>query len=96
MKTQTVRLIDIAWLGPVMFAASRLIPANRPVIKNTLAIGGLLTIAYNAYNYYNESKKRAETVALPVGPGVSAEISPTVAPVALPDQSSYLSPTAPR
>lgn len=96
MKPQTVRLVDIAWIGPVMFAASRLIPANRPFVKSTLAIGGLLTIAYNAYNYYNESKKRAETVAVPTGPAVSAEISPTVAPVALTDQASYLSPTASR
>jgi hypothetical protein len=51
MKTQSVRLIDIFYLGPSM-AYAGMLPSRLPGwLRLTLVIGGVLTVIYNGRNY---------------------------------------------
>lgn len=51
MKPQTVRLLDVALIGPVMVIAATALPSSRGALSVALAIFGFGTIAYNAHNY---------------------------------------------
>lgn len=56
MKAQTVRLIDVFFIGPVLVytgAAHSNLPDG---LKLTLVGLGLATIIYNAQNYYDVSR----------------------------------------
>lgn len=51
MKTQTVRLIDVLFLGPLMLWAGA---QNRPltvIVRTVLIVGGIATVLYNWSNY---------------------------------------------
>ena len=52
MKTQTIRLLDVFLIGPVMIAGGLKI---KSILGNTLTIFGILTIFYNARNYMEMS-----------------------------------------
>lgn len=54
MKTQTIRIIDVFIIGPVMMKAGYHL-RNRP-IGSVLAVFGLSTIIYNLYNYLQKER----------------------------------------
>ncbi len=52
MKTQTVRLLDVFFIGPVMaYGGWKLREYGHPVMGWTLMILGGATVAYNGKNY---------------------------------------------
>jgi len=51
MKSQSVRLIDIFFLGPSMAYAGLLPSALPGWLRTTLVVGGVLTVIYNGRNY---------------------------------------------
>jgi len=51
MKTQSIRLIDIFFLGPSMAYAGLLPSALPGWLRITLVVGGVLTVIYNGRNY---------------------------------------------
>lgn len=52
MKTQTVRLVDVFFLGPVMmFGGVKLSEMRHPILGVTLLLGGAATVIYNWKNY---------------------------------------------
>jgi len=52
MKTQTIRLLDVFLIGPVMIAGGLKI---KSILGTTLTIFGILTMIYNARNYMEVS-----------------------------------------
>ena len=50
-KTQTIRIADVVFVGPVMLYASRRLPKTDQPLALILGALGLLTIFYNARNY---------------------------------------------
>jgi hypothetical protein len=48
---QIVRLWDVFWLGPVMIAGGLLGEKLPPLVRATLVIAGVTTIAFNAASY---------------------------------------------
>jgi hypothetical protein len=50
VKTQTVRLIDIFFLGPLMMYSASF-PGPPLWVRYVIAVGGLATIFYNLNNY---------------------------------------------
>lgn len=48
-KSQTVRLIDIIFLGPYMIYAGTKLPTT--AMKTIMIVSGILTITYNFNNY---------------------------------------------
>lgn len=51
VKTQRIRLMDVALLGPFMVYAASLIPEEHGAARAALAAGGVLTALYNWQNY---------------------------------------------
>jgi len=51
LKPQSVRLLDVALIGPVMVIAATRLPSNVGILKPLLSGLGWATIAYNARNY---------------------------------------------
>jgi hypothetical protein len=51
VKTQTVRLYDVFLLGPAMLLAGLALRQSRPALGTFIAVNGVLTSAYNGYNY---------------------------------------------
>lgn len=51
MKTQTIRLLDVFFVGPVMVAGGWKLRQRQPVLGHTLAVLGVLTVLYNGRNY---------------------------------------------
>lgn len=55
MKTQLIRLVDVAFIGPFMlYAAGKLKGQD----KTIMAALGIATIIYNAINYINYEKAK--------------------------------------
>lgn len=50
-KTQTVRLLDVALIGPLMIGGGVAWTDRRPILGGALALFGVATIWYNAKNY---------------------------------------------
>jgi hypothetical protein len=53
MKTQTIRIVDVIFIGPLMVYASAYLSGWQ---KQALLISGLATMAYNAANFLERSK----------------------------------------
>ena len=51
VKTQLIRLMDVALFGPFMVYAASLIPERHGTVRVALAAGGVLTALYNWQNY---------------------------------------------
>jgi hypothetical protein len=51
MKAQSVRLLDVFLIGPLMFWAGRKVTPEHPVAGPLLAFMGAGTVVYNGYNY---------------------------------------------
>ncbi len=51
LKSQTVRLIDVAVIGPAMVWAGVDLRKSRPWLAVLLGVFGVATIGYNARNY---------------------------------------------
>jgi hypothetical protein len=56
-KHQLVRVIDVVWIGPLMLYAGRK-GSFSPFVKNSLIVFGVLTVIYNAYNFYAQRQKQ--------------------------------------
>jgi hypothetical protein len=57
MKTQTIRLLDVFVIGPVMVAAGRRLQKDAPSnLGSALIFFGVATIVYNGMNYIEEEK----------------------------------------
>jgi len=52
MKTQTIRLLDVFFVGPVMVAGGWKLREEHPVLGNILVSLGVLTVLYNGRNYF--------------------------------------------
>lgn len=50
-KTQAVRLIDVAVIGPLMVWGGWKLRREAPAAASALAFFGLMTVVYNARNY---------------------------------------------
>jgi hypothetical protein len=49
-KSQTIRLIDVFWIGPLMvYAGSQ--KKFSPLVNSSLIVFGIATILYNGKNY---------------------------------------------
>lgn len=59
MKTQTVRLADVFFVGPVMVLGGWKLSDESPVLGGTLAVLGVLTVWYNGRNYLEEQRRQA-------------------------------------
>ncbi len=55
MKTQAIRLVDIFLLGPLMIYSARF-SGSPKWLRLSLALAGILTIAYNGENYLRARK----------------------------------------
>ena len=51
MKTQTIRLLDVFFIGPVMIYGGRKLAEREPWVGHTLTVLGIATIIYNGKNY---------------------------------------------
>jgi len=55
-KTQAIRLLDIAVIGPLMIYGGMKIGSTKtkkaPVLRGALIFFGVTTIAYNLWNFY--------------------------------------------
>jgi hypothetical protein len=60
IKPQSVRLLDVAVIGPVMILAALALPKERRALALTLAVFGVGTVAYNASNYLAIRKRGHE------------------------------------
>ncbi len=58
MKTQTIRLLDVFFVGPVMVAGGWKLREDHPVLGHTLAALGVLTVLYNGRNYLRVGRHR--------------------------------------
>lgn len=56
MKTQTIRLLDVFFVGPVMVYGGRKLVIDSPLLGHTLTVLGVLTILYNGRNYLQLAK----------------------------------------
>ena len=55
MKTQLIRLVDVAFIGPFMiYAAGKLKGQDKTIMAGL----GIATIIYNAINYINNEKAK--------------------------------------
>lgn len=57
MKTQTIRILDVFLIGPLMVYIADKSENVNPVLKNLLSFFGFSTILYNAYNYIKKEEK---------------------------------------
>jgi cellobiose-specific phosphotransferase system component IIB len=53
-KSQFVRIIDIALLGPFMIYAGKKLPTK--IMQSTMIVAGILTITYNLNNFIKNKK----------------------------------------
>lgn len=51
MKTQTIRLLDVFFIGPVMAYGGWTLKKDKPLVGWTLLILGGATVWYNGRNY---------------------------------------------
>lgn len=51
MKTQTIRLVDVFLLGPLMIAIAQKASGISDAERSALALTGLATIVYNGVNW---------------------------------------------
>jgi hypothetical protein len=51
MKTQTIRLLDVFFIGPLMMWGGATLAKQHPVRGAALALLGAATVAYNGKNY---------------------------------------------
>jgi len=51
MESQTIRVLDVVLIGPVMLYAASLLPKENATTRDLLALFGFATIAYNYRNY---------------------------------------------
>lgn len=58
MKAQSVRIIDVLFLGPMMVYAGTRRNALPELVRAVLVLGGVATVAYNWRNYVIESQRR--------------------------------------
>lgn len=61
MKPQTVRLLDVFVIGPVMIAGGNAWAAKNPAAGMLLALFGVGTVIYNGKNYL-EVRNRDQTI----------------------------------
>jgi hypothetical protein len=58
MKTQTIRLLDVFLIGPLMMSAGRRVAAQGGGIEGGLLMFlGFATIAYNGANYMTKARR---------------------------------------
>jgi len=57
MKAQTVRLLDVFVIGPVMIWAGWKLTEQYPARGQFLAVSGAATIFYNGYNYLQVERR---------------------------------------
>lgn len=50
-KTQTVRLLDVFFVGPVMMYAAWKLPREHSTLRRTLGVLGAATVLYNGNNF---------------------------------------------
>ena len=60
VKPQTVRLFDVALIGPAMVLASLELPEESETLAGAMAVLGVGTIAYNLVNYLEVRAQGAE------------------------------------
>lgn len=58
MKTQTIRLLDVALVGPVMIYGGLKLREDRPLLGWGLMLLGGMTIGYNGSNYLRLRRKK--------------------------------------
>ena len=59
MKTQTIRLVDVFLIGPLMMSAGRRVAAQGGNVEGgLLMLLGFATIAYNGANYMTREQRR--------------------------------------
>lgn len=51
MKTQTIRLADVFFVGPTMMLGGYYLARSRPLLGLTLGALGIATVLYNGRNY---------------------------------------------
>lgn len=57
MKSQTVRIWDVVFIGPVMIVGAAAIPKDRAPLPEILAALGVATIVYNLKNYIEVGRR---------------------------------------
>ncbi len=57
-KTQTIRLLDVFVIGPVMIWGGLKLQGQHPIGGGSLALFGVSTIFYNAGNYLTVQSER--------------------------------------
>lgn len=57
IKPQTIRLIDVGFLGPLMFSAGVRYGALSKFVRVALIVGGVATVVYNLNNYLTIAKR---------------------------------------
>ncbi len=73
LKSQAVRLVDVAVIGPVMIWAGVDLRKKRPWLAALLGVFGVATIGYNARNYWRYQQLTVlppPSLQQPVGPGM--------------------------
>ena len=60
MKPQTVRLLDVFFIGPLMIYGGGRLAKSERVAGGTLAVMGLLTILYNGKNWLDQQRLLTE------------------------------------
>lgn len=60
MKTQQIRLLDVYALGPAMIIVGLAAERTQPLLGPAVAVGGVLTILYNARNYQRVRRRRRQ------------------------------------
>jgi hypothetical protein len=82
VKSQFVRILDVAIIGPVMIAGGRHLYRNRPVLGGLLFAFGVGTVIYNARNYFRLAEADAapgEPDQLAISPGKAVFFDPSKA-----------------
>jgi hypothetical protein len=51
MKSQTIRILDVILIAPLMVYVAEKSENINPLLKNTLIFFGFSTLFYNTYNY---------------------------------------------
>lgn len=51
MKTQTIRLLDVFFVGPLMVYAADKLPKEQETAAKLLAVVGVATVLYNGRNF---------------------------------------------
>ncbi len=59
LKSQTVRLLDVALIGPLMIVGGWELRERQPLVGWPLAFFGLTTMLYNSYNHAQYARLQA-------------------------------------